>query len=61
MSAILLQPFMPSKAEELLEILKVDMSNPAKRRFSAATFGSDPDYGDGVEKKILFPRLVIEE
>lgn len=51
---------MPSKAEELLEILKVDISNPAKRRFSAATFGSDPDYGDGVEKKILFPQLVIE-
>lgn len=52
---------MPSKAQELLEMLKVDTSNPERRRFSAAAFGSDPDYGNGVEKKVLFPPLIIEE
>lgn len=52
---------MPNKAQELLEILKVDTANPEKRRFSAAAFGSDPDYGEGVERKVLFPPLIIEE
>lgn len=60
-SAILLQPFMPTKAQELLEMLKVDTSDPAKRDFSAASYGSDPDYGDMPEKKFLFPPLIIEE
>lgn len=59
-SAILLQPFMPTKAPELLDILQVDRE-PAKRRFSAAAYGSDPDYGDGVQKRILFPPLIVEE
>jgi methionyl-tRNA synthetase len=59
-SAILLQPFMPTKAPELLDILEVDRE-PAKRRFSAAAYGSDPDYGDGVQKRILFPPLIVEE
>ncbi|XHG00739.1 hypothetical protein AWENTII_004161 [Aspergillus wentii] len=60
-SAILLQPFMPSKSQELLDILRVDNTDPSKRRFVAATFGSDPDYGEGVKKSVLFPPLIIEE
>lgn len=63
-SGILLQPFMPSKSQELLDLLCVDTSDMSKRSFSASKFGSDLDYGDQVDKpnrKILFPPLVIEE
>jgi len=52
---------MPDKAQELLEILDVDIANPAKRKFSAARFGSDPDYGAKPQKKALFPPLIVEE
>jgi methionyl-tRNA synthetase len=57
-SAILLQPFMPDKSQELLDILRVDSS---KRAFSATVYGSDPDYGEGIKKGILFPPLLTEE
>ncbi|RHZ50157.1 methionine--tRNA ligase MSM1 [Aspergillus thermomutatus] len=60
-SGILLQPFMPSKSNELLDILRVDETEPSKRSFSAARYGCDPDYGEGVKKSILFPPLIIEE
>ncbi|KAJ9200665.1 hypothetical protein DTO021D3_2643 [Paecilomyces variotii] len=60
-SGILLQPFMPSKSQELLDILRVDTSDVSKRSFSASKFGSDLDYGDKVKRKVLFPPLVIEE
>ncbi|KAJ5465145.1 methionine--tRNA ligase [Penicillium daleae] len=60
-SAILLQPFMPDKSQELLDILRVDTSNPAKRAFSATVYGSDPDYGEGIKKGMLFPPLLTEE
>jgi methionyl-tRNA synthetase len=60
-AAILLQPFMPGKSQELLELLRVDTSNPSKRAFSAAVYGSDMDYGQGVRKDILFPPLLTEE
>lgn len=60
-SAILLQPFMPDKSHELLDILRVDTSNPAKRAFSATVYGSDPDYGEGIKKGMLFPPLLTEE
>ncbi|KAJ6106927.1 hypothetical protein N7512_010444 [Penicillium capsulatum] len=56
-SAILLQPFMPSKSQELLELLRVDTSNPLKRSFAAAVYGSDSEYGEGIKKGILFPSL----
>ncbi|BCR91956.1 methionine--tRNA ligase MSM1 [Aspergillus chevalieri] len=57
-SAILLQPFMPNKSQDLLNILRVDN---AKRSFTDAGFGSDAEYGEGIKKSILFPPLVIEE
>lgn len=60
-AAILLQPFMPDKSQELLELLRVDTSNPSKRAFSAAAYGADMDYGEGVRKGILFPPLLTEE
>lgn len=62
-SAILLQPFMPTKSLETLQLLGVDTSDPSKRTFSATTYGSDPDYGEGVGvNKVthLFPRLTSE-
>lgn len=60
-SAILLQPFMPDKSRELLDLLRVDTSNPAKRAFSATVYGSDPDYGEDIRKGMLFPPLLTEE
>ncbi|GLI73057.1 methionyl-tRNA synthetase [Penicillium ochrochloron] len=57
-SAILLQPFMPDKSRELLDLLRVDSS---KRAFSATVYGSDPDYGEGIKKGMLFPPLLTEE
>ncbi|KAJ5675636.1 methionine--tRNA ligase [Penicillium macrosclerotiorum] len=60
-SAILLQPFMPDKSQELLDLLRVDTSNAAKRAFSATVYGSDPDYGEDIKKGILFPPLLTEE
>jgi len=57
-SAILLQPFMPNKSQDLLNILRVDNT---KRSFTDAGFGSDAEYGEGIKKSILFPPLVIEE
>lgn len=59
-SAILLQPFIPGKAQELLEFLRVDTTNPMKRGFSAAVYGSDADYGEDIRKGILFPPLIAE-
>ncbi|KAJ5681765.1 uncharacterized protein N7477_001705 [Penicillium maclennaniae] len=55
------RPFMPDKSQELLELLRVDTSNPSKRTFSAAVYGADMDYGEGVRKGILFPPLLTEE
>lgn len=60
-AAILLQPFMPGKSQELLELLRVDISNPTKRTFAAAIYGSDMEYGEGIRKGILFPPLLTEE
>ena len=60
-SAILLQPFIPDKARELLELLCVDTSNSSKRSFAAAAYGSDLDYGEGAKKEILFPPLIAED
>ena len=62
-SGILLQPFMPTKAGQLLDMLGVD---EGKRRFEDAVLGGDKAYG---EKKIpvgkcahdsLFPPLLVE-
>ncbi|KAL5359208.1 tRNA synthetases class I (M)-domain-containing protein [Aspergillus floccosus] len=55
---ILLQPFMPTKSKELLDLLRVDLS---KRTLSDTAFGSDLEYGEGVKKKILFPQLIVED
>jgi methionyl-tRNA synthetase len=57
-TGILLQPFMPTKAKEILDVFRVDSS---KRKLSDATYGSDADYGEDIEKKIIFPPLVSEE
>ncbi|KAL4910977.1 hypothetical protein BDW74DRAFT_142175 [Aspergillus multicolor] len=55
---ILLQPFMPNKAKEILDLFQV---HPSKRGFSSAGYASDPDYGEDIQKKILFPPLIVEE
>ncbi|KAJ5934802.1 hypothetical protein N7466_004349 [Penicillium verhagenii] len=60
-SGILLQPFMPAKSLELLELLGVDTSNPAKLGFSAAIYGSDSEYGQYAKKGHLFPALLAED
>ncbi|OOF97884.1 hypothetical protein ASPCADRAFT_205159 [Aspergillus carbonarius ITEM 5010] len=60
MTGILLQPVMPTKANELLDMLHVDKTDPAKRSFAAATYGSDADYGVNAKKSILFPPLIVE-
>ncbi|RDW93849.1 methionine--tRNA ligase MSM1 [Aspergillus mulundensis] len=57
-TGILLQPFMPNKAKELLDMLQVDLS---KRGISSAIYAGDPDYGEDVKAKILFPPLIVEE
>jgi methionyl-tRNA synthetase len=57
-TGILLQPFMPTKAKEILDVFRVDTS---KRKLSDASYGSDAGYGEGIEKKIIFPPLVSEE
>ncbi|KAL2858914.1 tRNA synthetases class I (M)-domain-containing protein [Aspergillus pseudodeflectus] len=57
-TGILLQPFMPTKAKEILDVFRVDTS---KRNLSDASYGSDTGYGEGIEKKIIFPPLVSEE
>ena len=60
---ILLQPFMPNKASELLDMLGVDES---RRTFTDSCFGKDDTYGDA---KIplgkcawdsLFPPLAVQ-
>jgi methionyl-tRNA synthetase len=62
-AGILLQPFMPTKASELLDMIGVD---PSRRTFDDAMVGSDTTYG---EAKIsigkgawdgLFPPLPVE-
>ena len=60
-TAILLQPFMPGKAQELLEMLRVDTTDPSKRSFTATVYGSDPDYGQDVQKGYLFLPLLTED
>ncbi|KAL2870877.1 methionine--tRNA ligase MSM1 [Aspergillus lucknowensis] len=57
-TGILLQPFMPNKAKEILDVFRVDSS---KRSLSDANYGSDADYGESIEKRIIFPPLVVEE
>lgn len=51
---------MPTKSKELLDRLHVDAS-AAKRAFPATQYGSDPAYGEGVKKGILFPPLLTYE
>ncbi|CAG8929715.1 unnamed protein product [Penicillium salamii] len=60
-AGILLQPFMPGKSHDLLALLRVDTSDPSKRAFAATAYGSDADYGEGVQRGILFPPLLTEE
>ena len=57
---ILLQPYMPSKMQQLLDQLGVD---PDKRSFQDAEFGSDRIYGSPLipvgrgHEGVLFPAL----
>ena len=57
---ILLQPYMPSKMQQLLDQLGVD---PGKRSFQDADFGSDRTYGLPLipvgrgHQGVLFPAL----
>lgn len=58
-AGILLQPFMPDKALQILEHLNVDRS---RRTFEWAVFGSDREYGVGVKHKVkLFPPIMTED
>jgi methionyl-tRNA synthetase len=60
---ILLQPYMPAKASELLDMLGVDGS---KRAFEHTKFGCDDSYGQSqVDLKkgqdgVLFPPLLAD-
>jgi methionyl-tRNA synthetase len=61
---ILLQPFIPERAAELLDLMRVDTADPSRRSFASADYGADLQYGadgDVTEKKILFPPLLIED
>lgn len=49
---------MPNKAKEILDLLDVD---PSRRKLEDAKYGSNFDYGTGVQKKMLFPPLLTEE
>ncbi|KAF2141719.1 uncharacterized protein K452DRAFT_228462 [Aplosporella prunicola CBS 121167] len=58
---ILLQPYIPSKAAELLDMLGVDEQ---KRSLEFARPGMDADYGTpklNIKKTVLFPPLGIDE
>lgn len=63
-AAILLQPYMPSKASEILDILGVD---EARRTFEDAVFGADFTYGVSRVASgkgalaTLFPPLIVED
>lgn len=60
---ILLQPFMPEKAEEMLDILGV---SPDRRTFEEAGFGKDFTYGQPMRApgrsahESLFPPLEVQ-
>lgn len=64
MVGILLQPYMPGKAEQLLDMIGVKDS---RREFKDAKFRADETYGDGkvpVGKDkwdVLFPALSVED
>ncbi|OKL64693.1 hypothetical protein UA08_00152 [Talaromyces atroroseus] len=58
-AGILLQPFMPQKSTELLDLLGVGAS---ARGFSSASYGADFDYGHDVKRnKHLFRQLLMEK
>jgi methionyl-tRNA synthetase len=61
-AGILLQPFMPQKATELLDHIGVHPDARSARGFASAVYGADVEYGR-VEKtkKRLFPPLLIED
>jgi methionyl-tRNA synthetase len=56
LAGILLQPFMPDKANDLLQILGV---KPERRTWTFAEIGADDDYGQNLMSKdtVLFPPL----
>lgn len=62
-AGILLQPFMPTKSAQLLDMLGVD---PGRRTYADAQFGCDKTYGEAklplgkCAWDALFPPLVIE-
>lgn len=62
--AILLQPFMPDKSKQMLDILGVSME---KRSFEYADVGMDSTYGEAkvavgrTALDSLFPPLEVEE
>lgn len=61
---ILLQPYMPEKAQHLLDVLGVPEEN---RAFNYCGFGKDPDYGVPMRQpgksahESLFPPLDVED
>jgi methionyl-tRNA synthetase len=63
MIGILLQPFMPDKAAQLLDMLGV---SPLRRTYTYAALGADDSYGDAQAPlgkcawDALFPPLPVE-
>ncbi len=57
--SILLQPFMPTKAAQILDILGVAEN---RRSFDDAKVGADLDYGEPVNiDRALFPLLAVQD
>jgi methionyl-tRNA synthetase len=63
-TGILLQPYMPGKAAQLLDMIGVDES---RRGFKDAVLGADETYGEGIVPvgmtawDSLFPPLSVED
>ena len=63
-AGILLQPYMPGKAAQLLDMIGVDES---RRGFKDAVLGADETYGEGIVPvgitawDSLFPPLSVED
>lgn len=63
MAGILLQPFVPQSASEILDRIGV-RQEAAARGFAAASYGADYEYGQvaKVDKRdLLFPPLMVED
>lgn len=61
-AGILLQPFIPEKSSQLLDVLGVDTALEA-RNFAAASYGADQSYGQGTRlsrMEPIFPPMLVD-